>query len=82
MHIRNEIKFLYLKKQQLNKLYLLNLINANEWSTIWNNINEDINTKLNIEIKKKYMNINQKLKTLEERQKTTPTKYKSQQFFS
>jgi hypothetical protein len=28
------------------------------------------------------MNINQKLKTLEERQKTTPTKYKSQQFFS
>jgi hypothetical protein len=46
LRIKNEIKFLYKKKQHLNKqLYDLHIQNANEWGNIWNIItNETTNT--------------------------------------
>jgi hypothetical protein len=64
--VRNEIKFLYLKRQLNKELYSLNLINANEWYNMWNMIYKDINIKLNVEMERKYTTINKKTKTLEQ----------------
>jgi hypothetical protein len=47
LQIKNEIKFLYKKKQQLNKeLYYIHTQNANMWKSIWKNTEESINQKL------------------------------------
>jgi hypothetical protein len=42
LRVKNEIKFLYKKKQHLNKqLYDLHIQNANEWGNIWNIITNE-----------------------------------------
>jgi hypothetical protein len=66
IRVKNEIKFLYLKKQQLNReLYTLQLLNAHTWDKSWELIHNEINIKLNKEMANKYKNMNNKIKTLE-----------------
>ena len=55
IRVREEIKFLYMKKQQLNKkLYYLHLNIANTWGNPWCYIQDTIETKLNKLIGEKY----------------------------
>jgi hypothetical protein len=62
---KNEIKFLYKKKQYLNKeLYNLHIQNANEWGNIWNIITNDITNTINNTMKHKYIKITKKLHKL------------------
>jgi hypothetical protein len=79
LKIKNEIKFLYKKKQQLNKeLYTLHLLNANnEWGNIWNIIAAYITDALENAMKHKYNNINRKVQSLrnEQGKDTQPTTY-------
>jgi hypothetical protein len=47
LHIKNEIKFLYIKNQQLNlQLYQTHIHNANIWQKMWGNIEQSIEQKL------------------------------------
>lgn len=62
MCIKNELKFLYKKKQNINKeLYRAHLHNAYTWNSIWEIIKEKINDKLEPLMRKKYENINKKI---------------------
>jgi hypothetical protein len=80
IRVKNEIKFLYLKKLQLNReLYSLHLLNAHTWDNSWKLICYDINRNLNKEMEKKYKNMNNKIKILEQSQTTTYTKQQQQQ---
>jgi len=55
MRIREEIEFLYMKKQQLNnKLYYLHLNATNTWGNTWYYIQDTIEAKLNKLISEKY----------------------------
>jgi hypothetical protein len=46
--VKYEIKFLCLKKQQLNsELYTLHLLNDHSWDNSWKLIYDDININLN-----------------------------------
>jgi hypothetical protein len=59
--IQNEIKFLYKKKQQINQeLHVNHLYNANKWQNVWIHIEQNINTKLQLEIETKIKNQNKK----------------------
>jgi hypothetical protein len=74
--LKNEIKFWYIKKQQLNKvLYNLHLENGHVWKNLWTIINQSITEKVEQEMKTKYDTINNKIKKLKEekrkRKKTT-----------
>jgi hypothetical protein len=47
LRIKNEIKFLYKKRQQLNKeLRYIHIQNSNTWKYTLNNIEQSINQKL------------------------------------
>jgi hypothetical protein len=46
LRIKNEIKFLYIKKQQNTQLYRIHIYNANIWQQTWINIYQSINLKL------------------------------------
>jgi hypothetical protein len=47
LRIKNEIKFWYTKKQNLNKgFYALHLQNANKWGNLWDIINQNIPKKI------------------------------------
>jgi hypothetical protein len=62
LRIQNEIKFLYKKKQQINKkLYISHLYNAKFWQNSWFHIEQCITNKLQIEIEKKIKNQKEKL---------------------
>jgi hypothetical protein len=51
MRVRYEIKMLYKKKQLLNKeLYKTQLLNANRWGRTWENIEQNIQEKLQLEL--------------------------------
>jgi hypothetical protein len=68
IRIRNEIKFLYKKKQQLNRLlYESHLDNALVWDKLWIVIESSINGKLEAVMKSKYQVQERKLKKLRER---------------
>jgi hypothetical protein len=61
LQIKNEIKFLYKKKQQLNKeLYHTHIQNTNTWKSTWNSIEQSVNQKLQEEIKVYTKNNNRK----------------------
>jgi hypothetical protein len=61
LRIKNEIKFVYKKKQQLNvQLYQAHVSNANIWQNIWNNIEQSIEEKLKLEMEKVYKTQQQK----------------------
>lgn len=52
LQIKNEMKFLYKKKQQLNKeLYYMYIQNANTWKCTRDKIDQSINQKLQDETK-------------------------------
>jgi hypothetical protein len=56
LRTKNEIKFLYVKKQQLNKrLYESHLYIAQIWDKVWNMIEININEKLEKIMQRKYM---------------------------
>ena len=75
IRIKNEIKFLYKKKEQLNtQLYYKHLQNANTWQKTWNIIEDTINEKLQHEMKTTYLKQQQKLKNME-KSHTTTTKH-------
>jgi hypothetical protein len=45
--IKNEIKFWYAKKQELNKtFYQLHIQNGKQWGNLWDLINQNITTNL------------------------------------
>jgi hypothetical protein len=67
IRIRNEIKFLYKKKQHLNRLlYESHLDNAFVWDKLWTVFESSINGKLEIIMKRKYLVQECKLKKLRE----------------
>jgi hypothetical protein len=62
IRIQNYIKYLYKKKQQLNKeLCTSHLYNANQWKTLWTQLEQNINEKLNSVIRTKLRNQDQKI---------------------
>jgi hypothetical protein len=71
LRIQNEIKFLYIKKEHLNKqLYHIHIHNANIWQKTWNNIEEAINYKLQHEMKITHLKQQQKINNMETIQTT------------
>jgi phage terminase Nu1 subunit (DNA packaging protein) len=69
LRIKNEIKYLYKKKQQLNKqMYSLHIENANIWGNLWHIISNNINNTLESEMKQKYNNINNEINKGKEQQ--------------
>jgi hypothetical protein len=76
IRIKEEIKFLYMKKPQLNrKLYYLHLHLANTWGNTWHYIQDTSEAKLNRLINKKYERLNTKLLRLSQEQTKIPTKH-------
>jgi hypothetical protein len=70
---KDEIKFLYSKKQQLNlQTYYLHLTLANTWDRQWPYIRNTIEDKLGKEAKMKYITLDQKLNRPTQAQKKTP----------
>jgi hypothetical protein len=62
LRIKNEIKFLYRKKQQINEqLYHTHIHNANIWKQAWDNIEQAINDKLQLEMESVYLKQLQKI---------------------
>ena len=71
LRIKNEIKFLYKKKQQLNtQLYHAHIHNANIWQQTWDSIEKSINHKLQQEMKKVYLKQQEKLTHMNKIQNT------------
>jgi hypothetical protein len=63
--VKDEIKYLYIKKQQLNKQLLhLHLNLANSWNKSWPYIQNTIEEKLKMIIKLKYKYLDTKFKKL------------------
>jgi hypothetical protein len=63
IRIKNEIKFLYAKKQTLNEtLYKIPLQAANVWGKTWDIINQYITQKLDKKMENKYKIIHNKIK--------------------
>jgi len=57
MRIKDEIKFLYKKKQKLNNyLYKIHLKAAQEWGNSWYTILDSVIESTNLEIEKKVQN--------------------------
>jgi len=63
--VNQEIKFLYIKKQQLNvQLYKLHLNCANYWNNTWSYIQDSIERKLQVENEELYKKLNNKIDNL------------------
>jgi hypothetical protein len=73
LRIKNEIKFLYINKQQLNKeLYHSHILNANIWQQTWAKIEQAINEKLQQEMTRIHQK-QQQISNLEKSQTTNTT---------
>ena len=73
MRIRDEIKFLYTKKQQLNyQIYHLHLLLADTWHNTWHYILRTFESKLQKEIQIRYQHLDRKLRILIQTQATYP----------
>jgi hypothetical protein len=78
--IRDELKHLYIKKQQLNQETMkLQLLLADHWDRMWPHIQHAIEAKLKHSVHKKYETLKAKLATLAKEQTKTP--HKSHVFF-
>ena len=65
IRIKDEIKFLYSKKQKLNaQIYHLHLILANNWNGLWQHIQHTIENKLQKEAQSRYCKLDIKLNKL------------------
>jgi hypothetical protein len=70
LRIKDEIKFLYKKKEKLNReLYNIHLKVAQEWGNTWHIIQEYILGSINREMQQKYKILEEKL-TLKQSKKT------------
>jgi hypothetical protein len=73
MRIRDKIKFLHSKKQQLNhQIYRLHLFLAYTWNNTWPYMLRTIESKLQREAQNKYQNLDRKLNKLIQTQTTCP----------
>jgi hypothetical protein len=78
--IKEEIKFLYAKKQHLNlQLLHTHLLSANQWQNSWPYIQHTIKEKLEQLFKQKYQSLNAKIEKLSRKQTVTPKT--TQQFY-
>ena len=74
MRVKDETKFLYRKKEQLNKeLYNIHLQAASEWGTLWDTISNNIHESTHNTMDNKYKTIDQKLKRLTQNRETPDT---------
>jgi hypothetical protein len=74
--IKYELRFLHIKKQQLNhQLFKLHFSLANTWGKSWPYIQERIEDNLQKTIKSKYKTLDSKLLRLSQHQTTTPQKH-------
>jgi hypothetical protein len=72
MWLKDEIKFLYIKKTELNKqLYGMHFTVANEWDKGAQLLLTSINDALTVELQHKYKTLDKKLEKL----KTTQTQH-------
>jgi hypothetical protein len=75
LRIKNEIKFLYKRKQQLDKeLYYIHIQYTNTWKYTWNNIEQSINQKLQNKMKIIHEKQQQKIHKLSKSQKIHNTR--------
>jgi hypothetical protein len=75
MHIKDEIRFLYKKKQQLNNmLYKVRLKAAQECGSTWKIILDSITESTNHEIESKYRTTDKKIRKLSKIQTQRSTK--------
>jgi hypothetical protein len=82
LRINNELKFLYIKKQQINnQLYKTHLRNAHYWQTNWPLIENDINHSLNEEYKKHYTKLNNNINKLNKQLKENIQSNNKQTFY-
>jgi hypothetical protein len=73
IRVKNEIKFLFKKKERLNQeLYNAHLKAAQEWGSVWYTILESIHSSLNSEMEKKYKSLDMKIKKLVQTQTNRP----------
>ena len=78
IRIKDEIKFLYMKKDQLNKqLYQVHLKVAQKWGNTWHIIRDSVHESINKDMGMEYNNIKQKLHKLEHIQTSTPKHIKT-----
>jgi hypothetical protein len=74
MRIRDEIKFVYSKKQLLNhQIYHLHLLLADTWNNSWQYMLHAIESKLQNEAQNKYQNLDRNLNKLIQTQTNIPT---------
>jgi hypothetical protein len=74
LRIKNQIKFLYVKKQNLNKsFYALHLENGRNWGNLWDLIHKNLFDKIEDKMCAKYHNINKKLQKLKDQAAHTKT---------
>jgi hypothetical protein len=65
LRLREEIKFLHMKKGKLNiDLYHTPVKGANEWSKLWYHIEDKINETVSKKIGKKYKTVDAKIEKL------------------
>jgi hypothetical protein len=63
MCIKDEIKFLYKKKEKFySELYTVHMRAETEWGKLWNAISEPIHDSINRQLERKYKIIDEKLK--------------------
>jgi len=73
MRIKEEIKFLHKKKEQLNrKLYRRHLQAAQEWGKAWYTVHESIQESIKLEMEKKYKAMDDKINKLIQNQTYKP----------
>ena len=69
LRIKDEIKFLYCKKQKLNlAIYQIHLNLANLWNNLWPHIQHDIENKLQKQCRMRYNTLDNKIKRLTQQQ--------------
>ena len=73
IRIKDEIRYLHSKKQQLNlQIYHLHISLANTWNNTWPHIQHTIQEKLRRETKTRYKTLDKKLKKKTQTQTMTP----------
>jgi hypothetical protein len=73
IRIKEEIKFLYKKKEQLNiDLYKSHIEAANEWGNAWHTIHNAVHDSINQEMEKRYRVMDNKLNKLLDEQMGKP----------
>jgi hypothetical protein len=73
IRLKDEVNYLYLKKEKLNKeLYSVHLKAAKGWGNSWFIIVDSIRESINYEMERKYETMSQKLQKLKEKKHRLP----------